>query len=302
MLLIFLVIGFLVLWAYVPHFRIAVINPLKTLFYSCKDVFLYFKRHEYDFYEGGKLDCYCAHFGGGKTLSIVHRVKSLFRRYNNKYVWDRGRGCFVLQKVHVISNVTLNGIPFEYLTELKQIVDCADFNKRIDEKNGTRTCVLVVIDEASAQLNSRSWGVNFSWDFLNTLLTSRHFAISVFYSSQKFKLTDALLRSVTQRCILCHKWWRLVVQYVYNADELELASDASLIKPLFVTGYFVTDNDYNSYDTLATVDKLRKDIQSGQVRSMEEIMALRQGMNPDNDSIVNPSRKLKRLRKGKTGK
>lgn len=277
--------------------RLIFLHPLKTLYNGVKDFILYIKHKEYNFYDAGILNCYSAHFGGGKTLSIVHYVNTLFRKYNNKKVWDRGRRKFVLQKVHIISNVDLKSVPYEPLHSLSQVVACAYRNKNIDNEMNTRTVVLVLLDEASVQLNSRSFKTNIDPIFLNTLLTSRHYHISFLYSSQKFKLTDALMRSVTQKCINCHKVWRFMVQDIYDADEIEYASDPSMVRPRSRTGFFITDKDYASYDTLACVDNLKKSIDDGDMMSEAEILALRGEINPDNDNVRHRSRKLKRRQK-----
>lgn len=278
-------------------FRIAVLHPFKTVYYAVKDIILYFAHKQYNYYNAGKLDCYCAHFGGGKTLSIVHYVTLLFRKKNNKKVWDRGRKKFVTQKIHIISNVRLLSVPYEPLESLSQVVCCAYNNKKIDEECNTRTVVLVVLDEASAQLNSRSFKTNIDPAFLNTLITSRHYHISFLYSSQKFKLTDALMRSVTQHCINCQKVWRFMVQNIYDADEMEYASDPTMVKPKRRKGFFITNKDYSSYDTLATVDKLKKSVDENDMMSPEEILAMRGELNPDNDAVTHRSRRLKRRQK-----
>ena len=274
-------------------FRLAVLHPFKLVYYAVRDTYYYFKHKQYNYFEAGLLNCYCAHFGGGKTLSIVHYVGEVFRKYNNKQVWDRGMKCFVTQKVHIISNVRLVGVPYEPLQSLSQVVCCAYRNKKIDDENKTRTVVLVLLDEASAQLNSRSFKTNIDPTFLNTLITSRHYHISFLYSSQKFKLTDALMRSVTQKCINCKKYWRFLVQREYDADEMEYASDPTMIRPIKRTGFFITDGDYAAYDTLAVVDKLKKSVDEGDMMSEEEILALRGDINPDNDAVTNRSFKLR---------
>ena len=218
------------LYAWVP-LRLMVLHPINTVKYCLKDSYYYFKHKKYNQYDGGLLNCYFAHFGGGKTLSVTQYVIALFKRYNNKLVWNRETKKFDLQKVHIISNVHLNGVPYEELVSLSQVVCCAWHNKKLDKENGTRTVVLVLLDEASSQLNSRNFKTNIDADFLNTLITSRHFHMSLFYTSQKFKLVDALLRSVTQRCIWCNKEWRFMVQYYYDADEMEYATNPTLVKP-----------------------------------------------------------------------
>ena len=84
-------------------------------------------------------------------------------------VWDRGRKKLVRQKMHIISNVELKSVPYEPLQSLSQVVACAYNNKKIDDEADTRTVVLVLLDEASVQLNSRSFKTNIDPIFLNTL-------------------------------------------------------------------------------------------------------------------------------------
>lgn len=291
-ILVLIGIGFLLWYSVIA--RLIVLHPFKTVFYGVRDLYFYFTHKQYNEYTAGVLNCYCAHFGGGKTLSIVHYVTHLFKRYNNKKVWDRGRKKFVLQKIHIISNVDLKSCPYEPLQSLSQVVACAYNNKKIDDEENTRTVVIVLLDEASVQLNSRSFKTNIDPIFLNTLLTSRHYHISFLYSSQKFKLTDALMRSVTQNCINCKKIWRFMVQSVYDADEIEYASDPTMVKPRRKTGFFVRDFDYNSYDTLACVDKLKKSVDENDMMSPEEILAMRGEINPNNDNVGHMSHRLKR--------
>lgn len=281
----------------VPMVRIMFLSPIKTIFYTIKDGLTYIIHREYDYYYGGQLECFFAHFGGGKTLSATRKVRRLYKRYNNRKVWDKKKKRFVIQKVHILSNVHLNDVPYEPLYSLGQFVACAKANKRIDEKQNTHTCLLVLIDEASVQLNSRQFRDNFAnADVLNSILTSRHFSASIFITAQKFKLVDALMRSVTQQAIWCHKVWRFMIQYTYSADELEVASDARLIKPIRRTGFFITDRDYNAYDTLATVENLIKSAQEKDMLTDEQIIALRGEMNPDNNNIIHPSKKLRKMR------
>lgn len=294
--LIFTILFCLALYAWVP-LRLMVLHPIKTMKYCLKDTYYYFKHKKYNQYDGGLLNCYFAHFGGGKTLSVTQYVIALFKRYNNKPVWNSETKKFDLQKVHIISNVHLNGVPYEELVSLSQVVCCAWHNKKLDKENGTRTVVLVLLDEASSQLNSRNFKTNIDADFLNTLITSRHFHMSLLYTSQKFKLVDALLRSVTQRCIWCQKIWRFMVQYYYDADEMEYATNPTLVKPYRRTGFFITDKNYNAYDTLATVEHLKKSVDAGEMMTEEEILTMRGNINPDIE-MVNPSRKLaKRIKK-----
>lgn len=291
------VFTFFLCFVFIVPFRVLLLHPLSTPLYAFQDLYFYFKHRKYDLYTAGRLDCYSAHFGGGKTLSIVQYVSYLYSRYNNKKVWDSELSSFVTQKILIISNVEFTLIPFVPLEGLSQVVSMCTFNKELDKENFTRTCIIVVIDEASAQLNSRNFKSNINPDFLNTLITSRHYHMSILYSSQKFKLTDKLMRDVTQRVIQCKKIWRVLVQYEYVADDLEYAVDPSLVRPKKTIGIFIRNKHFRAYDTLAVVGKLNKDVNEGNMLSEAEIIALRDSATPDNDLVSRPSRKLSRRRK-----
>lgn len=282
--------------AFVP-FRLAIFHPFATICYGVTDFLDYLYHRKWHLLDGGILNCYGAHFGGGKTLSMAHFITRLYEKKNNKKVWDRGRKKWVTQKIHIIANFDLKLVPYEKLESLSQVLACAKYNKQIDEENNTRTVTMVLIDEASVQLNSRNFKSNIDANFLNTLLTCRHYHINLWYSSQKFKLTDALMRSVTQRYIECHKIWRFMCLSEYNADEIEYASDPTMVKPLRRTGFFVKNKDYASYDTLACVEALEKSAREGDMLSEKEILEMRGVLNPDNDAITNRSFKLKMRKK-----
>lgn len=294
-----LFLAFIVLFIFFVPFRVLVCHPLSTPIYAFYDLYFYFKHKKYNLYKAGRLDCYVAHFGGGKTLSIVSYVMMIYKRYHNKLVFDEKQNCFVTQKIHILSNVDFTNVPFTPLDGLEQVVNFCMYNKQLDAETKCRTCIIVVIDEASSQLNSRNFKSNIDPDFLNTLITSRHYHMSILYSSQKFKLTDKLLRDVTQRVIACKKIWRVLIQYEYDADDLEFASDPSLVRPKAKTGFFLRNKNFRAYDTLATVSRLRKDVAEGNMLSQQEILALRDNNHPDNDLIRKPSAKLRARNKRK---
>lgn len=284
---------------YSVEFRLAILNPFESLMYVIRDTYEYFRYKLYNKLECGKITCYEAPFGGGKTLSGTHHMRYLYNRYHNKKYYDKKKGKWITQKVLIISNVVINDVSFEELKGLKQFVEIGMHSKSIDEKNDTRTCAIGFIDEASVQLNSRNFKNNIDAAFLGTLLTCRHFNMSLYVTSQKFSLVDALLRSVTQTVIHCEKKWRFMVQYAYNADDIEYATNPMLVKPLYTTGFFIKNKDYDAYDTLATVENLERATNKGDMLTEEEILTLRGNFYKDNDQIVKPSRKLKRLRKTK---
>ena len=67
-----------------------------------------------------------------------------------------------------------------------------------------------------------------------------------------------------------------------------------MVKPRRRTGFFVRDFDYNSYDTLACVDKLKKSVDENDMMTPEEILTMRGEINPNNDNIGHMSHRLKR--------
>lgn len=81
-------IAFMILFIFSVCFRLAVLNPVSTVKYLVKDIYAYFRFKHYNNLKTGKLICYTALFGGGKTLSCVHYITGLYQKYNNKKVWD----------------------------------------------------------------------------------------------------------------------------------------------------------------------------------------------------------------------
>ncbi len=301
-MVVFLVIFMaLLLLVYCHTLRQFVRHPFKFTYYLARDIVLYFVQHKRDLCPTGQITAYVAHFGRGKTLSATAFLAQMYRRYNNKRVWDRDRRQMVTQKVEILSNVKFLTIPSVPLLSMADISARAAHNKEIDLEQETLTVTLVLIDEASAQLNSRDYRNNFDADTINTLVTCRHYHLSLFYTTQKFKFADALLRGITQQCIKCFKFWRIQKLIYYNADQVEIAGDTTLVKPLCTKSYFVTDKHYNSYDTLATVDRLVKDAQAGKMMTAQEILTARGNADLALDAVTSPSRRLRRMRRRDKG-
>ena len=84
-------IALIILMVFSVFIRTILLHPFKTCYYSVLDFFNYFRQHRYDAMETGKLICYTALFGGGKTLSCVHYINSLYDRYNDKKIFDINR-------------------------------------------------------------------------------------------------------------------------------------------------------------------------------------------------------------------
>lgn len=273
MIVIFLIIFATVIFVIFPMFRLVVFHPVKIIYHALNDFYQYLKKKKINEAIVGRIICFCGLFGKGKTLSAVKYVVDFYERFNDVYVFDFKRLKFVKQKVHVMSNVSLN-IPFEYLKSLEQIVYVAEKYKKYDEKNNVRTVHIALIDEASVQLNSRDWKKNIDAYFLNTILTCRHHFISIVLTAQRFNHLDSLLRQVCTTVIQVNKKWRFQLLSYYDAYELEHTSNPEKLKPYFKTGFIIEQKHFDSYDTLACVENLKKDIEKNNRLTEKEILDL----------------------------
>ena len=287
-----LFLGFIIILVLFPYIRCLVFNPHFSLFYGACDLFNFFRYKQWRNASCGELICFTGLFGKGKTLSAVHKVVSRYLKYNNLIVYDKFRKMFVRQKIVILSNVELIGIPYKKFVSLKQLVELSHEYKSLDEKFNTLTYIYVLGDEFSVQLNSRNFKSNIDAPFLNTLLTCRHYHISLFYTAQRFNQVDALLRQVTQTVIDCNKVWRLQGQKFYDGYELENCTNPLLVKPLRSLCWFVRNKDYGYYDTLACVGQLEKSQLSGDMISGKEILEL-QTAQPI-ESVVGYSRRARK--------
>ena len=278
---------------FTPFLRIIFLNLPFVCFYAPVDLFLYFKRRSWRNLNTGKILCYCSpEFGGGKTLSAVEYIESLYKTYNNRRVYDFARKKFVTQKVDVYSNVVFEHIPFIRLSNLSALCDCASSNRIKDNLENTLTCSLFLIDEAGSELNSRSFKDNLNPLVMKELVTCRHNHISVVLTSQDFSLIDALMRRVCSAVIYAKKTWRICVHKFYDPKELENAGSYLLIKPRRSGGFFVRNKHYSAYDTFAIVDKLNKRFDTDDLLSESEILANLALASPDSSQILKPSRRF----------
>lgn len=282
---------FLICLVCFPTFRCAVSHPLLLVFYGVKDLIQYIRHKEYNNCGAGELVAFTGLFGKGKTLSAVHKVISAYHRYDGKTVWCRRRKKFVTQRIKVISNVSLS-IPYEDFVSLEQIVVDAERKAAYDDEHDTLTVTLALGDEFSVQMNSRNFKTNIDPLFLNTILTCRHYYISLYYTAQRFGHVDALLRQVTSYILDCDKLWRFQRLNQYDAWDMENATNVQLVTPTARGCWFVRDADYNAYNTLACVGNLKKSMKEGDMMSEEEILKLQQNtQQPNMDAVSKPSKR-----------
>ena len=297
MLYIIVLIAALALVALFPVLRCAATHPISLTVYGVRDAYYYIVRKQANTLGAGELVAYTGLFGKGKTLSAVHHVVSAYHAYNGKLVWCPRRKRLVRQRVHVISNVALS-IPYEDFKNLSQIVTAAEHQREYDDENDCLTVTLVLGDEFSVQMNSRNFKSNIDPLFLNTILTCRHYYISLYYTAQRFGHVDALLRQVTNSVIDCDKLWRFQRLNYYDAWDMEHAANPQLLAPYRRDCWFVKDSDFEAYDTLACVGNLNKSMQAGDMLTEEEILKLQQNTEESNmESVQRPSRRWLRRQK-----
>lgn len=286
------VVGFL-FWCS-PLLRCAVFHPVSLFRSLGLDSFHRVKFKTDNNFHCGDLNIYCGYFGSGKTLSLVHKVTTLYHHYNGLTVWDSERKKFVTQRILILSNVDLLSVPYVPLESLAQVVSAADVNKEYDLKYNTLTCTVVCMDELSVQMNSREFAKNIDAYFLNTLMCCRHYHISFYGSAQRFAHVDKLMRDVTLNVVQCRKLWRFQLNTYYDAWQLENAANPDMIKPILRRCWFVKDSDYAAYDTLAVVQNLRKKYDSGDILTEDEILARQSPTDANMDVVSSPSRKYRK--------
>lgn len=82
-----------------PTLRCAVFHPVHLVRYGISDLLRYIKYERWNECQTGELVAYVGLFGKGKTLSAVHKVVSMYHRYNGRAVYDRDRQMWVEQRV-----------------------------------------------------------------------------------------------------------------------------------------------------------------------------------------------------------
>lgn len=303
-MIIFLILILVLIFGYIfiMPVRLTVQHPILTIKYACFDIYKYFKYKQYNNYKTGKFDCYDARqgvvFGSGKTLSCVYQVRKDYFKYNNKPIFDFSRKKWVTQKVKILTNLTLNNLPYEKLVNLGQILSSCEKSLEFDKVNDTLTCTLVLIDECQNQLHCRSFKDNLSPLMLKSLTECRHYNMSIIYDCPRFNQVDALLRQCTSNNIKNRKIWRWQCQTIFDACDIENSSNVNQVKPLGKSGFFIEDDLYSEYNTKEIIDNLVKAKERGEFLSDQEILQLQCNQDKDNLAIRNRSSSFKKsLRK-----
>lgn len=271
-----------------------IIKKLPLIFkWGIHDLILFIGHKRYnECHEYGRLISICADgskvFGSGKTLTGVHAIREIYKRYNGLTVWNPTEKRFVKQHIHVISNVELTDIPYTLFENERQLLD-------IDTPEMDVT--LFFLDEASTIWNSRNYKDNISHELLTNLLQCRKHKMALITTSQRFIFQDKLIREITSEVWQCRKMWRIQQLKMFDAFAMENCTNPVLLKPLSTSFWFIKDDDFKAYDTNAVVERLKKKNEEGGFISNSEILES-QGNRENSPELLNGlSRKgRKRLR------
>ena len=221
------------------------------------DIYRYFKFKEYNLCkEYGKIRINVAAgsqvFGCGKTLSLVRYAVHTFNKYDGKLVYDFKNKKFVVQHIHIISNVALTSIPYINWIGTSQFTDIDKY--AFPEQDIT----IFLLDESGTVFNSRNFRDNISMEFLTRLLQSRKNKICLYMTSQRFGFTDKILRESCSLVTTCRKYWRIIRLSDYDAYDLENCTNPENLVPVSSYFWIATDNDFSAYDTKQLINDLVK--------------------------------------------
>lgn len=280
-----------------PEVRFCLRHPIITSKHGFTDSKNYFLHKKYNnFTDYGKMVCYCASgsqvFGCGKTLTMVKDALRIYNNYDNKEVWDDKQNDFVIQHVHIVSNVDMSGSGIPYYNWVDESM------LSHPEKFGfpDQDIIIYLLDEAATIFNSRNFKTNISEVLLSSLMQQRKYKILIFTTAQRFKMIDKLIRDTTSVVTTCKKKWRIVMTQNFDAFDVENCDNVGMLEPLSTRFWFAKDSDYHAYDTFQHVKKLQKINDEGGFLSTAEIINARGDTDTDINAVRNPRRK-KRYRK-----
>lgn len=264
----FIVLGLFVVYMLSPLARVIIRNLHLVGIYSFLDFVEYIKFRRWDDFTLYGIDMFIGMFGHGKTLSMTHRARLIYKKYGDR--------------VRFISNYKLTDIPYIPLINFNQLVDIGE------EESSDYIGTVVLIDEVENVLSHRNYA-NFPLALLHTLTQQRKKRVYILCSAQRFFMVDKIFRSITTNVINCNKFWRFQHCEVYDAWDLEQSMNYSNIRRKQNLWWFIKNQDFNSYDTSEMVKKSTAE----DFISNDETL-VRKGLDSmaNNDAIVHKSKKF----------
>lgn len=290
MIKLLLIIGLIVfICVYVPIIPFCIKHFYHIVTSGAVDLYDYFKHKEYNrchFF--GRIYMITAYrnkvFGSGKTLDMTMIARAVYNKYNNLPVWSESAQDFVIQHIHLISNVELLDVPYTPFVSAEQL-------KNVEQ--GEEDITIFVFDEVGAIWNSRNYKDNINTELLKRLLQVRKNKIGILCTAQRFKFVDALLRQITGSLYCVNKTWRILSVREYDAVSFENCDNIDMIKPLSKSFKFVFNKDYAAYDTSAIVDDLKK----ADMLTDSEILAAQGVIEPNIDFATGIKRRFRKRKR-----
>lgn len=262
-MIIFFVLAFIIIWLISPLFRLICKNILIIPVYAFTDFLSAFKNKKwrYNNFPFG-ITLYIGMFGCGKTLTMTHRARLIYNSFGGK--------------VRILSNYHLNDIPYIPLINFNQLCELEEDQ---DQFIGT----LVLIDEIEHLLSHRNFA-KFPLQLVSVLCQQRKCKVAILASAQRYAMVDKLFRSITTYVVDCKKVWRFSRCITYDAWEMENAVNYESIKPINKLWWFVKNQDYNAYDTMALIRKETADdfISNDEAIKNKGLDMIRQNINVKN--------------------
>lgn len=245
-----------------PFARFVPLQLPKLTYYAPTDIYRhikYKKGNECPYF--GFIKVFCGYFGSGKSLSAVDEVIRIYKRYNGLTIWDKDLKAFIKQKITIISNLDLKGIPYIEWTSEQQF---------INYEVAPGEVVLFLVDEIGTVWNNRDFK-NFNPDVFQNIVQSRKRKMAIFGTLPDFLGTDINIRRYTHTVVQCSKTWRFVKHRYYNPRDIENCNNIDMVEPTQVKYLFVSDRQYEQYDTYRMIEKLTRDMVNGDMLTYNEL-------------------------------
>lgn len=264
--------GILIVFLF-PFPRMFVSNILSVIKYSILDLIDYIRFKRWKDFRLYGIDHFCGMFGHGKTLAVAHRAEMLYKKFGDDIL--------------IYSNFTLKNIPYVPLINFNQLVDIGD--GKVSGYKGYVIC----IDEIQSLLSHRNFA-NFPTPLIGILTTQRHLHVYIMSTSQRYAHVDKLYRDICTNVIDCDKFWRFCRWKVYDAWDVEQATNSHLVRAKKVNWWLCSNKDYAAYSTEEMISsQSAKDFISN-----DEILARQGGELVANvEGIRHKSKKLKKTSK-----
>lgn len=324
-----LLVMFFVFFAVSPLIQCLTFSIFRLPRYIPEDIFNYIRYKKWRRFKEYGIHMYIGMFGHGKTLSMTHRARKLYKKYGNTLLFVSNYSLFDIPYVPLVNFNQLmelgeekpphysyrefkNGsIPFWYYDDEGRIKPeyviykirryGEDDNEWFLQKMVKRwdyQATVVLIDEIQSVLSHRNFA-NFPLELLNVLTQQRKKRVFIMCSAQRFFMVDKIFRGITTYVIDCWKLWRYQGASYYDAWDYENAMNPQLVRQRKSRWFFVRDRDYKAY---STEQMISRDMSEKFLSNDEKLARLGLDNVVNEAAIKRPSRKLMRQRKNRSTK